>query len=305
MKQLYGIFLAILFAGVVSAQEGSMLDLIGSEEETEPIEYTEASFKTTRVVNSHSLENVAPGVLDFKISHRFGFLNTGAYELFGLDQASIRLGLDYGISERFMIGVGRSSFEKTYDGYAKYKILRQSSGGRNMPVTLAVMSAMTINTLRWEDPDRENYFSSRLTYTHQIIVGRKFSEGFSAQLMPSLVHRNLVATRDEANDVLAIGGAARQKLTNRLSINAEYYYVAPDQIASNFHNSLSVGFDIETGGHVFQLHFTNSTAMIEKGFITETTGDWLDGDIHFGFNISRVFTIVKPKEFKEAAADDW
>ena len=117
--------------------------------------------------------------------------------------------------------------------------------------------------------------------------------------MPTLVWRNIVATAAEKNGVGVIGAAGRIKITKRLALNAEYFYVLPDQLADGYTNSLSIGFDIETGGHVFQLHFTNSPIMIDKGFITETTGDWLKGDINFGFNISRVFTIVKPKKKEE------
>jgi hypothetical protein len=275
-----------------------LLSLLGREETTE---YAAASFKTNRVINLHSLENTSGGVLDAKISHRFGFLNGGAYELFGLDQATIRIGLDYGISDRLTIGVGRSSYEKTYDGFLKFKLLRQSTGLKNMPITVAMLGTSAIQTLKWTDTNRENFFSSRLYYTGQLIIGRKFSNGFSLQLSPTLVHRNLVRTNEEENDVLALGAAGRIKLNKRLSLNAEYIYVAPDQLAPEFRNSFSLGFDIETGGHVFQLHFTNSTSMIEKGFIAETVGDWGDGGVHFGFNISRVFTIANPKGEKEPA----
>jgi hypothetical protein len=285
--------MAAAFGPLRAQQEQNLLSLLGREETTE---YAAASFKTNRVINLHSLESTAGGVLDAKISHRFGFINGGAYELFGLDQATIRIGLDYGISDRMTIGVGRSSFEKTYDGFIKYKLLRQSTGLKNMPVTLAILGTTAIQTLKWAEPERENLFSSRLYHTAQLIIGRKFSNGFSLQVSPTFVHRNLVRTAAEENDVLAIGVAGRLKLNKRLSVNGEYIYVAPDQLADGYRNSLSIGFDIETGGHVFQLHFTNSTSMIEKGFIAETVGDWGDGGIHFGFNISRVFTLVKPEE---------
>jgi len=105
----------------------------------------------------------------------------------------------------------------------------------------------------------------------------------------------LVATNAEKNDVYALGTAARIKITKRLAVNAEYIYLLPDQVAPGITNSLSVGVDIETGGHVFQLHLTNSTSMIEKGFISETTNSWSDGGIHFGFNVSRVFTVKRRK----------
>ena len=287
---LFGLALSILG---LKAQEDDLLSLLGEEEET--IDYTTASFKTNRVVNLHSLESTAGGVLDVKISHRFGTLNGGTYELFGLDNASIRIGADFGISDRITIGLGRSSFQKTYDGFVKYKFLRQSTGKRNMPITAALLASTAVQTLKWQNPDRENYFSSRLYYTYQFILGRKFSEGLTLQLSPTVVHRNLVETSVESNDVLALGAAGRIKLSKRITLNAEYIYVLPDQLAPGFRNSFSLGFDIETGGHVFQLHFTNSTSMIEKGFVTETNENWLDGGIHFGFNISRVFTVVKPK----------
>ncbi|MEO6167928.1 MAG: DUF5777 family beta-barrel protein [Chitinophagales bacterium] len=281
----------------VKAQDDLSAILEGMEE---PVtNYATAGFKTTRVINSHSFENVGAGVMDIKISHRFGYLNSGAYELFGLDNASIRIGADYGITKQLMVGFGRSSFEKTYDGFVKYKFLRQSTGDRTMPFAAAFISTIAIKTLKPSDPERTNYFSSNLYYTHQLIIGRKFSEAFTLQVMPTMVHRNLVETTDDPNDIFAIGIAARQKLTKRTAINAEYFYQL-NQTDPDIHNSLSIGFDLETGGHVFQLHFTNSTSMIEKGFIPETTGDWLNGDIHFGFNVARVFTIVHKQPKKPA-----
>ena len=291
-------FFAILFSSIAFAQEDDedLLSLLGEEETTE---YAQAAFKTNRIINLHSLESTAGGVMDFKISHRFGFLNGGFYELFGLDQASIRFGFDFGITDRLTVGVGRSSFEKTYDGFVKYKILRQSSGKKVMPITAAVLGTTAIKGLRFQDPDRENYFSSRMYYTWQVIIGRKFSDSFSFQLSPTVVHRNLVKDVFEKNDVYSIAAGTRMKLTKRIAVNAEYIYVFPDQLAPGFRNSFSLGFDIETGGHVFQLHFTNSTSMIERGFVAETVGNWLDGDIHFGFNVSRVFTVKKKKGKKK------
>jgi hypothetical protein len=281
-------------------QTGDTTDLMAQLEQEasakDPVNYTTAIFKTTRLINGHSIENVAKGVLDVKISHRFGTLNTGFYELFGLDNASMRMGVDYGITPYLMVGIGRSTFQKTYDGFFKLKLLRQSSGLKNMPVSLSLVSTMAVQTLRWADPDRENYFSSRLSYTHQLLVARKFSESLSLQLMPTFIHRNLAIRADEPNDLWALGIGGRQKLSKRVSVNVEYYYMLPDSKLDGTSNSLSVGFDIETGGHVFQLHFTNSTAMTEKNFISETTGKWERGDVLFGFNISRVFTIGKSKK---------
>ncbi len=271
----------------VLAQE-DLLSLIDEEETTELVT---ASFKTNRIINLASLENTAKGVMDFKINHRFGFLNSGPGQAFGLDNATIRLGLDYGLSDRLMIGIGRSSFEKTIDGYAKLKLLRQSTGKRTMPFSVLLHASTAIRTIPFQNPDRENFFSSRLFHTGQIIIGRKFSEGLTLQIAPTLVHFNLVPTAEDKHDIYSVAGGGRVKLTKRLALNAEYIYVFPDQLAPGYRNSVAIGFDIETGGHVFQLHFTNSTSMIEKGFIAETTGDFFAGDIHFGFNVSRVFTI--------------
>lgn len=294
-KYAIAVFTLLAFSYHTASGQEDLSSLLESMEE-KTTEYATAGFKTSRVINSHSIENVGAGVMDMKISHRFGYLNGGIYDLFGLDYASIRIGLDYGITKQLMVGFGRSSFEKTYDGFVKYKFLRQSSGLRNMPISAAWVSTMAIKTLKPSDPERENYFTSNLYYSHQLIIGRKFSESFTLQLMPSMVHRNLVETTADENDIFAIGIAARQKITRRVAVNAEYFYQL-NQTDPDITNSLSIGFDLETGGHVFQLHFTNSTSMIEKGFIPETTGNWLDGDIHFGFNVSRVFTIVN-KEMK-------
>lgn len=293
----------ILFLFFVSGQllaqvpEADTTDLMAQLEneaaEKDAVNYTTATFKTTRLVNGHTVENVGKGVLDVKISHRFGTLNKGAYELFGLDNATMRMGLDYGISKRLMVGFGRSTFQKTYDGFVKYKLLRQSTGKRKMPVTVSYVGTMAVMGMKWADTSRKNYFSSRLSYTHQLIIGRKFSDGISLQLMPTYIHRNLATLASEPNDLYAMGVGGRFKLTRRLSFNAEYYYQIPDYKVEGTTNPLSVGFDIETGGHVFQLHFTNSTGMTERNFISGTTGKWEKGDVLFGFNISRVFTIGK------------
>jgi hypothetical protein len=264
------------------------------ENELEPTtDYTTATFKTTRLINGHTVENVGRGALDVKISHRFGKINGGGYELFGLDNATMRMGVDLGITDYLMVGVGRSTYQKTYDAFFKVKLLRQSKGKRNMPITLSYVPAIALKTLKFEDPARKNYFSSRLFYSHQLIIGRKFSEQTSLQLMPTYIHRNLVALIADPNDLLSIGIGGRQKLSKRISLNFEYYYQIPEYKLPNSTNSVSVGFDIETGGHVFQLHFTNSQGMNERSFISETTGDWSKGDVFFGFNISRVFTLGK------------
>jgi Membrane bound beta barrel domain (DUF5777) len=285
----------IFFTLCYTAAAQDTTDIMGQlEKEIEKTtDYTTATFKTTRLINGHTVENVGSGVLDVKISHRFGKINGGGYELYGLDNATMRMGFDYGITNYLMVGIGRSTYQKTYDAFFKIKILRQSKGKKNMPLTLSYIPTVAVKTLKPPDPAITNYFSSRLFFTHQLIIGRKFSESTSLQLMPTYTHRNLVQLAAEPNNLLAIGIGGRQKLSKRISLNVEYYYQLPGYKLKNTTNSLSIGFDIETGGHVFQLHFTNSQGMSERTFISETTGDWGKGDINFGFNISRVFSIGK------------
>jgi hypothetical protein len=291
MRRLSILLLYLTLTASLSAQD----DLMNMLKDTTAAEtnYATATFKSTRVMNGHSIERMAPGQLDVRISHRFGLLNSGAYEFFGLDQSNIHLSLEYGITKWLMVGIGRGSYEKTFDGFAKFSILRQSSGAKVMPVSLSAMTSVAATSLKWADPSRQNYFSSRLSYVGQLLVARKISQSFSLQLAPTFVHRNLVATELDPNDLYSMGAGGRMKLTKRISINAEYYYMfnPKSYMSQQVYNPLTIGFDIETGGHVFQLLFTNSLAMTEKGFIGETTGSWLKGGIHFGFNISRVFTL--------------
>jgi hypothetical protein len=273
----------------------SLLDLLGEEEET--TEYITNAFKSTRVINGQSMEMLGKGVLDFRILHRFGKINQGLYDMFGLDNASMRMSFDYGITDNLAVGIGRSTVKKEVDGLIKYRILRQSKGKKNMPLSLVWASGITINGLRDPIgiPDVEPLFRRRLGYYHQLIAGRKFSERFSLQVSPTLVHRNLVANELIPNQLYAIGLGGRYKFTNRLALVWDYYYVVNRFPEDVLKNPLSIGLDIETGGHVFQLHFSNAVGMNERAFISDPNGSWLRGDIQFGFNLSRVFQIVKPK----------
>lgn len=299
MKQI--ITLLLFCSGITApliAQERDLFkEMDEAQKSNQPKELVIATFKTTRLVNGHTIENVGKGILDFKISHRFGRLNQGAYDLFGLDNASMRMGLDYGISDRLMVGFGRSTFEKQFDAFLKYKIRRQTTGEHAMPISLSYVFTGMLKTLKEPDPAVKWSFSDRLYYAHQLIIARKFSEATAIQLMPTIIHYNYVPQSNDPNDLFSIGIAGRQRLSKRVHLTSEYYHQI-NQL-SGYYNSLSFGFDIETGGHVFQLQLTNSTGMTERTFITETTGRWGKGDIHFGFNISRVFTLVKSKELKQ------
>ena len=285
---------ALFYFNPIHAQD----DLLGLlDEETEEVERVKNAFKSTRVIGSHSLEHVAGGVLDFRIMHRFGSLRGGSYEAFGLDAATIRLGLDYGITDRLTVGIGRSSLYKEVDGFLKYRAVWQSRGGKKIPVSVILVSGITRNAMKWSDPTRENFETSRLGYYHQIIVGRKFSDAFSLQIAPVMVHRNLVQKTTDKHDTYHLEIGSRIKLSKRIALTVDYFYGLQDQFDESLGitNPLSLGFDIETGGHVFQLMLTNSNGTDHRSFLTEANQKWRDGGIRFGFNVSRVFTIVKPK----------
>lgn len=279
MKKISLLLLALLFFGVGQSQ-------------TKTIKYTSETFRGTRIINGHSVETLRIGEMEMIIGHRFGRLNGGAYELFGLDQASIRLGLDYGLRDWLTIGVGRSSLGKTYDGFLKFRLLRQSIKGQGrMPVSLTFFASTAYKTLKNSDPQRPLSFTNRLAYTYQLYIARKIGHRFSLQLMPTLVHFNLVDQIDEPNEKIVLGAAAKYQIAKNWAITTEYYYAFPDQLLPEKQNVFSIGLDLNTGSHVFQLHFTNAAGMIEKQFIAETTGRWGQGDIHFGFNMVRTFKL--------------
>jgi len=271
-------------------------DLFGDDETTD---YTYATFKSARVILGQSVEQPSKGNLIFDIQHQFGTINSGYKEFFGLDQAVTRLGFTYGITDWFMIGIGRTAFQKMVDGSIKIKLLRQCKGKRNIPFSLSYYGDIGVNGLDYTNREVTYYFSHRLSFVNQLLFARKFSSAVSLQLMPTHIHRNLVEKVVDDNDVFALGVAGRFKVSNRMSINLEYFYILSQQTATDNINSLSISFDLETGGHVFQLYFSNSAGTLDQQFIPGTQGSWLDGDIHFGFNISRTFVLKKPKEFQD------
>jgi hypothetical protein len=299
-KQLSILVLMLISGHILIAQEVDLNKELEEEKVQEKKQYIENTFQSTRIINGHTVETLKKGMMDFRIAHRFGTLNGGFYELFGLDNASMRMSFDFGLAPNLTVGVGRSTYLKQYDGFIKYKFLRQSKGDKTMPISAALISSLMITSLKWQDPSRDNLFSSRVQYAHQLLIARKFSEGTAFQLMPTMVHYNLVTKATDPNDLFALGFGGRQRISKMVSINAEYYYLFPGSSFEGTTNSFSVGFDIETAGHVFQLHFTNSRGMTERTFITETAGSWGKGNILFGFNISRMFNLQKKKKVKTA-----
>src|SRR3954463_16743599 len=267
-------------------------DLLKSLGEDKPVnEKITGAFKSSRVINGQSMEFIGKNVMDFRILHRFGPVNTGAKNFWGLDEANMRLGFDYGITNGLTLGIGRSNVKKEIDGFIKYRVLWQSTGPGSIPFSLIFVTGAAVVTAPYTDPSRKNYFSSRMSYYNEFIIGRKFNDKFSLQLSPIMVHRNIVPLATVHNNVYALGIGSRYKITRRTAFVVDYHYVMAGLDKDIYSNPLSVGVDIETGGHVFQLHFSNSIGMNEKEFITNTTGKWSKGQVRFGFNLSRVFNM--------------
>ncbi len=286
MKRISLTFTLLFFLSFGLTAQDDLLDLL-NEEQPEEINYVTSTFKGQRLINGHTVVTRKMGELEFLISHRFGRINSGISEFFGLDAANVRFSLEYGLSNNVTAGIGRNSLEKVYDGFVKYNLMKQSTGKVNNPFTITGLSSIAIRTADNFD-FAEDDFGSKVSYTHQILIARKLNDKFSFQLSPTFVHRNKVLENQE-NDIVALGFGGRMKLSSRIALNAEYFYRLTDELNSDFKDAVGIGIEIETGGHVFHLNFTNARSMAERAFITETSGDFLNGDIHFGFNISRVF----------------
>ncbi|TBN04413.1 hypothetical protein EYD45_07290 [Hyunsoonleella flava] len=282
MKKLLYIFCLVSFFG--NAQD-ELLDEIDNQTTGE--NYKSAAFKGLKIVNFESTKMVSQKELYFVVSHRFGSIETGISDFFGLDQAVTRLNFIYGISDGVNIGISRSSFQKTYETSLKLRLLRQKSNG--MPFTVVLFNSLLINTVLDKDELPGLEFKHRLSYAVQALISRKFSKDFSLEIIPSVFHDNLVAFDPQTNTQYALGFGGRHKLSKRWSINFDYGLHLNRASNSPFKNPLSIGFDLETGGHVFQLHFTNAQPMNVNTFLGQATGDWADGNIFFGFNLSRIF----------------
>lgn len=293
-SHLYSLCFAtlLLLSQGVKAQDKDLLDLVDTDKPKKEI--VKNAFKSIRVINGHSMEFLSPGTMDFRILHRFGQLNV-PNNFGGLDQASMRLGFDFGVTRYLQFGVGRSTFKKEFDGYIKLAPIRQSTGTHSFPATIALVGGITLNTLPYADPTVKNYFSSRLAYYGQVIIGRKFSEGLTLQVTPTIVHNNIVPFASQSNDVYSVGFGGRLKMSKRMAFTWDYFYLLNGIEEGVNYNPLSIGVDIETGGHVFQLHVSNSAGMNERAFITETTGSWEKFDVRLGFNLSRIFQISHKK----------
>lgn len=282
----------LLSATGLYAQDQDLLKELGTDSVKK--EYVKNAFKSSRVIHSHSMEFIGKGVLDVRILHRFGTVNHGVKDLFGLDEANMRFGFDYGLGKNLTVGIGRSNVNKELDGFVKYRPVQQSTGPGSVPFSLVLITGMSVRTQEFPEPKDVYKFQHRLAFWQEVIIGRKFSEAFSLQLNPIFLHRNLVPNATDDNNTWALGVGGRIKLTRRTAFVVDYTPVLAGRQPGT-KDPLAMGFDIETGGHVFQLHFTNATGMNERAFLTTTTDDFWKGEIRFGFNLSRVFTIKKKK----------
>jgi hypothetical protein len=282
------ILLLLLFFQAKISYSQEPEDLLDKMFDDEVI-YADATFKASRIVNGHSVEQVAAQELEFRISHRFGRISDGFYDLFGLDHANIHFSFEYGITDRLTAGIGRGNYLKTYDAFVKYKIARQSRGAISFPIHISYVFSTEYSNLRNEIPDFKYYH--RFSYVHQLLLARKVNKKFSLQLTPTFIHKNLTSSKDHKNNIFSLGLGGRYKVLSRLSLNLETFLLETEETpgGSSFYIPFSIGVDLETGGHVFQIMVTNSQAMREVGFITQTTGNWGKGELHLGFNISRMF----------------
>ncbi len=270
-----------------------------------------ATFKGTHLINARTNETIKKKELDFRVSHRFGDIGGeygGEKSFFGMENSTdIRISFDYGITDRLTVGVSRSkgatSVRQLYETSLKFKLLEQTENN-NMPVSVtafsnAVVSSMASN-VKANTPDHFSSFSDRLSFTEQLIIARKFSDRLSLMVVPGWVHTNYVINNDQ-NDVYSVGVGGRFKITKRMAFIADYFKVfrSNASIAAfkanriKFYNPLGVGLEFETGGHVFDFTFTNSTAILENQYLPYTTTSWLTGQFRWGFNISRIFSFKK------------
>jgi hypothetical protein len=281
----------VFLAGFSFAQE-DLEDLL-NEEMGDITHYTTGTFKASRIIHGHSVEQMQKGGLDFRVAHRFGHFSEGFYELFGLDYASSYFSLEYGIIDRLVIGAGRETYNKNWNGFMKVKILRQAEGAKFMPISLSWCSNLSVNGIKYSDKERQQDFNSRMAYTHQLLVARKFGPKLSFQVSPTYVHRNLVKVPEQNNDLFAIGAGGRYLFFKRIGLVAEYYHVfgLENDYLFDYFNPLAIGLDIQVSGHVFQLHVTNAEPMTESAFIGETTSGFFNGGLRFGFNIATVFSL--------------
>lgn len=309
-KNFLYLLVLIFFSSPLFSQDIDLMSLVDSIATSgEKNEKVFATFKTTKIISAQSTETVKGKHLDFRITHRFGNIGTtsngGAHTLWGLDNSDdIRISFDYGITDQLQIGIARSKKNELLDGSVKYRFLEQTTNNK-IPVSAVLYSCMGISPQKAEQfysgtVDVNQKFTQRISYTTQLVIARKFNRAFSFEIIPGYTHRNFVKRHinnnnnaEEENGFFSVGAGARLKLTKRFSLIADYFYVISDYRKNNteapYYMPLALGFEIETGGHVFHLNLTNASGINENNYLPYTSDSWSAGGYKFGFNISRVF----------------
>lgn len=285
------ILLLSLFCALTSQAQDDLFDLLDEGQPTTQTVY--ATFKGTQLINAQTNETPGKGVLQYVIAHRFGsFGDDYLYNFFGLDNAQIRMQLDYGLTDRLNLGLGRSSVFKVTDGFIKYRALQQKTGDKAFPISLTLNSSFNFRAARYTD-GIDHLITDRFSYHHSAIIARKWNKKVSTIISPTLVHWNLVPGPTDPNTSLhtIIGG--RYKLNNRIALTGEFTLMKSQDLSDGTRITApgGIGIDIETGGHVFQFHLSNTRAMSTPYWLSRNSFSPLEGGIFLGFNISRVFTI--------------
>lgn len=277
-------FLFCVFPFLMAAQDDLLKEIDTLSDANESVV---AAFKSLKIVNLESTKLAAKGDLYLVIAHRFGYIDNGFEDFFGLDVANTRIQFVYGLTNGITIHTSRSGFQKAYEVATKYRLAGQKKQG--FPFEIVGFNSLSINTELDKTTLPKLEFTDRLAYVNQILISRKFNDNLSLEIAPTHFHQNYVSNNFQDNSQFALGLGGRYKFSKRWSFNMDYAAHLNRASNSGFKNPLSIGFDLETGGHVFQMHFTNSQAMHESGYLGNTTGSWNDGQIAFGFNLIRVF----------------
>ena len=300
MSKIYILLIAFSLSVYQSTAQNmdSLMRNISSDQEPEVVA---ASFKSSRLILSQTTTMVKKYDLDFKVIHRFGDIggtDGGAKTFYGFDNsADIYIGFEYGISDRFNISFGRSKFEQLLDLQLKYALLQQKEkDGSPLSISALIKTGFTpykVNTTLFDS------YGNRFSHFVQAIISRKFSPNLSLQVTPGILFRSVVLSAGDERAMFSTGIAGRYKFTKRFGVVADYYLISSDYRKNNpntdFYNPLGLGIEIETGGHVFTMNFANAKAIAENNFLPNSTSSWGKGQYRFGFTISRMFTLYKPK----------
>jgi hypothetical protein len=285
MKKLLSVLFVLFTVGFASAQDDllNQLDTVKSKQK----EISTSAFKGLQIGNMQSTKMVSKGDWYVLVSHRFGDLTHGLDNFFGLDDANTKLGGIWGATDWLSIGFSRHTYNKIYEIGLKYRLASQQDNG--FPITIAVYNTFNVNTKLDKDVYPGLEFSDRLAYSTQLLISRKVSESLSLEVTPMYIHKNLYDPVTEKENQFTLGAGGRYKLTKRLSLNVEYALRMDNQEGSIAHNPLTAGLDIETGGHIFQLVFSNTQVMDDVSVFSNQAGKLDGGGIFFGFNMYRVF----------------